>query len=325
MTPTRNYAPGNASKPEVVQARALQDWSDVPTATVKLSEVHATEEAVKSKHIDKILAGEPLRAGYDPKVVRARDGKLYVADGNTRMAIYAALGKDKIKVQILDLSNDALIAACYDKSCAPPPVGDGGSSKGHIAAHRHATKILSKAKEAENVVTPSVSKIVAAAGGEMVGLEHRLKSLPSLRRKIHDKAKSKGIEIKRSADNISDALRYTGVVPTAKYSQAVSTAVASLKADGFKINEIVNYWPSGDDYNGLHVIAQHPNGSKVELQFHTPESIAAKGETHKLYEIARADDTTPQRRLQLANEMQSIADAAPLPNGALDIGTLTTK
>lgn len=313
------------SNPAVVAGRDFTGWDDLPTTDVRVSDLTATERYVSGRTVDRIVASQALRKGYDPHVVIDKDGVAYIADGNHRAAMFAGMGRETMPAKVLDLRKDthqALVAACYSKECAPPPIGKGGSSPAEVHdAHEHATKLLSKAQEAEQQVTPAVSAVVKAAGGEMVGLEHRLKTLPSLRRKIHAKATERSQPVPTAADNISDALRYTGVIPTEKYSAAISTAIGALKADGFHVRELDQFWTRGDNYNGVHAILQHPNGAKVELQFHTPESIAAKKETHKLYEIFRDLNTTPQRRLELNTEMVKIADSAPIPAGVGSIGT----
>lgn len=352
MTATDNYSPKNALRREVVAARQLPDarWDKAPLKKVKLSDLHATEEAVKSKHIAKILAGEKLRSGYDPKVVVGQDGKMYVADGNTRIAMHKALGKDEINVRVIDMRASKIkvktrafidhlkeplypegtefIAsaaetdnfACYDKSCAPPPVGKGGTSKSHSQAHRHAVRIIQSAKKVERTITADIQAVAEANGGSMTGLDNRLKGISSLRRKIHDKAVAKGIPIDDSASKITDAIRYTAVIPTANYTKAVSDTITSLKAKGYEVFDVENHWSRGDAYNGLHLLARHKNGDVAELQFHTPESIEAKSKIHGYYEEYRLLDTPPNKKLQLFTEMVKISDTAPVPVGVEPIG-----
>lgn len=386
MTATHNYDVLNANNPGVMSGREMtpEQWTQHGRLTkVRVDKLQATEEAVKSKHIQKVLDGEPLREGYDPQVIKGRDGKLYVADGNTRVAMHHALGKKSINVRIIDEEDavnivhpewsdkptskvkvfvpkgvapddvpagtgkrshkltlnqrlnglfkglsprsadfDATVLtfACHSKDCAPPPAGKGGSSKAHSDAHRHAVRILNSARKVEGNITKDIKEVTEAHGGEMAGLDHSLKGVDSLRRKIHDKAITKGITIDDSASRITDAIRYTAVLPTDNYTHGVQGVIGTLKEKGYEINSVENHWLRGDAYNGLHLLAKHPSGDIAELQFHTPESLAAKRDIHGLYEEYRQLDTPPTRRLQLFNQMVKVSDTAPIPVGIRPIG-----
>lgn len=61
------------------------------------------------------------------------------------------------------------------------------------------------------------------------------------------------------------------------------------------------------------------SGQKVEVQFHTAESLEAKETTHPLYEEERAPSTSPQRRAELRAIQNHIFDSVPIPDGATDV------
>ena len=128
-------------------------WDDVPVTTLpKGAKLVASEKSVKTKYIKRVLDGEPLREGYEPQLVRIGPNKFMVYDGHHRMAMHAALGNDNstLKVRIAGqaltasgasyvrhrrkyftaFSAQSAVFACLDASCAPPPVGSGGSSRG---------------------------------------------------------------------------------------------------------------------------------------------------------------------------------------------------
>lgn len=302
----------------VEQARKRTDWDEQPLKKVKISEIRATEEHVKQKHIDKILNGEPLRKGYDPQIVIDARGTAWVADGNHRVAMHAALGHKEINARVLDLR--PIIAACYAKSCAPPPVGKGGSSKAHIIAHKHAKNILTTAGRNADAITSDIREVIERNGGAMSGLDHRLKGLASLRRKIHDKAVEKGISIDDSAAKITDAIRFTGVVDTGNYAKAVRQTIRSLEKKGYTVYDVENHWSRGDAYNGLHLLARHKSGAVAELQLHTKESIKAKNDIHGYYEKFRLHDTPKAEKRKLFDTMVSISDQAPIPPGIQGVG-----
>lgn len=208
---------------------------------------------------------------------------------------------------------------CLVRACAPPPVGTGGSSKAGIAAGRAAEALASRAKQAEKQFTPMLRGLVRSAGGRMEGLKYRFKEVKSLTRKIHDKAKERGLSIEESAERISDALRYTSTTKPKDYTRHVRSTIQSLKKEGYKMLELETHWQRGDAYNGVHAIFQHPNGTKIEVQFHTPQSFRAKMKNHTLYERFRTSND-PAERKRLTEEMTAVADAAEVPPGALRLG-----
>jgi len=210
--------------------------------------------------------------------------------------------------------------ACFVKSCAPPPAGKGGSSKAGYAARAEAKKVLKAAMKVEGEVTKNLRGLIGGESGIMVGLKHRVKGLKSLTRKIHDKAMERGQSMEESASRISDALRFTAVAHSSKYSSLIRNTIKKLKQAGYDVHELETHWKRGDAYNGVHAVVKHPSGVKIELQFHTTQSWAAKMKTHKMYEEFRQHDTTPQRRTELAKQMVQIADSARIPSGALSHG-----
>lgn len=201
--------------------------------------------------------------------------------------------------------------------------GKGGrfcSGQGSMRRARElASGIASKARQAERSATKLISDVVTASGGQMVDLKYRLKTVKSMTRKIANKAVEKGLPLEKMAGRISDALRYTGVVDAAQYASTVRKARATLEQKGYKVVELETHWPRGDAYNGVHMIALHPNGTKIEVQFHTPESHAAKVQNHKDYEKMRVSKD-PKERMRLNKKMTDVADRAPVPKGALGLG-----
>lgn len=122
-------------------------WDSLPVATISPNEVtklKANEEMVRSpEDIEQVIYGsddvpdtgdeEALRSGYTAKLYEAPNGDLHIVDGHHRVAIYAGLDEPlpaRIYRDPAMIASGALavIAACYDRACAPPPVGAGGSS-----------------------------------------------------------------------------------------------------------------------------------------------------------------------------------------------------
>ncbi len=96
-------------------------------------------------------------------------------------------------------------------------------------------------------------------GGELLGLDERFKSFESLLRKIalgvHQsnlKRLEPGIEANEKSIlpsviwRIRDALRYTIVVESSAYAEAVLIAVESFSSHGINAVALKNYWVKGN-------------------------------------------------------------------------------
>ena len=117
---------------------------------------------------------------------------------------------------------------------------------------------------------------------------------------------------------INDVLRYTMIVDDEKYARVTTQMIDALIEDGNLVYKIHNYWDS-DDYRGLNMSFQKPDGILFELQFHTPDSYDAKNETHELYEIIRSDYSSDEEKTEAFEARREREMAVPVPEGALDI------
>lgn len=216
---------------------------------------------------------------------------------------------------------NATVFACLSKVCAPPPVGRGGSTKMSGASYRAARGILSRVSDIERPTTSLIRSVVNGEGGSMVGLKHRVKTLYSLARKIHNESVRRNQKVEFTATKIPDGLRYTAVFSDRSYSQGVRKTLRALKKEGYEIDDLSTHWKRGDAYNGVHAILRHPkNGTLIEVQFHTPSSHRAKVRTHAMYKQMKDPKTSPAQRKSLIEEMVRIADSAEVPSGAMRFG-----
>lgn len=182
--------------------------------------------------------------------------------------------------------------------------------------------VVDKAKEAEPAVSADLTGLAAEHGGEMYGYDFRIKSETSLERKVDDKVRE-GMTRDQAAASIKDALRYTVGFQPDEYAPGLNTVIGGLEKRGYTTVEAKNYWPKGDTYSGINCVMRSPDGQVFELQFHTPDSYAAKEyENHALYERYRAADTTVDERRELYAQMAAAWDDVDVPSGALDFGTL---
>ncbi len=191
-----------------------------------------------------------------------------------------------------------------------------------LAAARAAKGVLSTARAAEPEITATVRAAAEAKGGTMVGLEARLKTEGSLTRKIATDARE-ATKVDAAAEGVKDAVRYTASYDSARYGQGFRSVVKELEAQGYEVKMLKNTWAT-DGYRGVNTSLRSPSGQVFELQFHTPESFAAKTEGHLLYEEWRAPGTSLERRTALEAEMSERFRMVPIPPGAIDVGLLET-
>jgi len=110
--------------------------------------------------------------------------------------------------------------------------------------------------------------------------------------------------------------------PRGHHDAVVRDTLAQFERDGHEVRKVKNYWPRGDSYAGTNCVLRTPAGLPWEIQFHTPTSYATKDETHDDYERMRDVRTPLEERRRLFEEMTSVWDAVPIPEGVLVRGSL---
>jgi hypothetical protein len=183
------------------------------------------------------------------------------------------------------------------------PQRDEGTPAGDVA---RAERLHAQIEERQ--VTPDLRAIAAETGGRLLGLEHNIKSQDSLERKITQSDKEP-----------TDVLRYTMAFSHDHIADGAAAAMASLRADGYRIVSVENKWldPTPGEYRGINATVESRTGYKFELQFHTPESFAVKeAGTHDLYEITRDKDQPHADRdeAELAGRLYSSTLLVPPPD-----------
>jgi hypothetical protein len=186
---------------------------------------------------------------------------------------------------------------------------------------REATTLMAEAKKAEPEVTALLQSVADKTGGRMEGLQYRLKERPRLEEKITNDLKDHDGDVKATARDINDHLRYTVVARsddnyTAQYAQTV----AALEAKGYVPLKVPkDFW--GEDgaetpiYQGANAIFHNPaTGARFELQFHTEPSILAKTKAHPLFQKARSIDD-PVAKEPIVRQMQRLQSKVKRPSG----------
>lgn len=218
-------------------------------------------------------------------------------------------------------------------------IGSGAAaSEDDSAIEACADNLLAEAVLLEPQVTAMLHELCSAFGGELSGLEFKLKSRESLLRKMHAKlseARTEAIDAEDETEvdiaalmygpRITDVLRYTVIIDTARYTPGVEAAMARFEGDrSTKTIDLKNYWSGNDTYQGINDVfavtaPALPSGYlNFEVQFHTPESFASKMDAHALYDQFRRT-RDPDAKRALWARMAELAAAVPVPTGVLGI------
>lgn len=189
------------------------------------------------------------------------------------------------------------------------------------------------AKSAEDSITGVMREIEGLTNGQLIGIEYRLKELPSIQRKlIFETSQSVSKSVQEVMNSrMTDTLRYTVLYETSSYVQQAGVLVETLcNAKKYKSFELRNYWETGHAYDGLNcsfLTDDHEAGGVLyEVQVHTPQSFEVKQyKSHALYELWRGIDD-PMRKYLVFSHMVDLFDEVPRPPGdLLAIGTLNRK
>jgi len=190
-----------------------------------------------------------------------------------------------------------------------------------------ATKSLAAAQAHEPRITAdmqSVARDVPSAG--LAGLSFRIKGADSFRRKVATEI-GDGSTATKATTGIRDTIRYTLKLPPQDYAAGVTAASRAMTERGYEPvpGKFKVSWDS-PDYRGINSSWRDPRTGQVfELQFHTPDSLAAKESTHALYEEQRLPGTSPERQAELQRLQREIFSKVPVPPGAADIPAPPTR
>ncbi|WP_198540976.1 hypothetical protein [Mycobacteroides chelonae] len=210
----------------------------------------------------------------------------------------------------------------------PNSPGNGGGWVSHDSGvslspehNAAANRFLEQARQAEPQVTQSLRGIVEnAPGSQFMGLENRLKTEESFKRKLATFiVTNPNLSTAEHLKDMRDSVRYTVQMPHEVYTSATQQAIDRLVAEGYEPVRLSNTWGQ-PGYQGLNSAWREPKtGHTFEVQFHTPASFDAAKVTHFLYEEERLPDTSPQRVIELQKEKGQVFDAVPRPSGSSSI------
>ena len=177
-----------------------------------------------------------------------------------------------------------------------------------------AIALRSAASKVDEQVSGEMLAIAGANGGQLQGLENRLKSTDSLARKIEADANAEyGGDIDKAASNIGDVSRYTVTYGEQDYTKNVTKTLETLEQNGYEVAKIKNYWGADDPYQGINVKIKK-DGITRELQIHTEKSHEVKiTRLHPIYEEYRSPNITPAAKASLWSTMVAASATIPTP------------
>ena len=176
-------------------------------------------------------------------------------------------------------------------------------------------KLVEKSQKIEPTITADINNIATKAGGKLVGLENRLKSPSSIKRKIEAEV-ADGFSKSLSLNKIRDAIRYTTVFKEGDFVTRYKAMQHLLAIEGYKTIVVKNTWKNDSAYKGVNTFIQNEDGDVFEMQYHTQQSFDVKnGLLHKLYEKFRDPKTPIHEKEKLLLEMRKLSSKIKVPEG----------
>lgn len=177
--------------------------------------------------------------------------------------------------------------------------GDDASATRKQKLDKKAASIRHKAEKKEPKISKDVVKAFEKAGATPHGLENKLKTEKSIRRKLENK-------------KIKDAVRYTAILDESDFVKQYKKIKNNLELKGYTEVSCDNYFKDYRDGKVNHKSVQSsfktPSGYSFEIQFQTKASQKVKDKKVPFYEESRNPKTSKARRDELNSEMRKLAD-----------------
>ncbi|MDG6808445.1 minor capsid protein [Glaesserella parasuis] len=177
-------------------------------------------------------------------------------------------------------------------------------------------ELRQKAIDVEPEITEKITEIISSVGAKTAGLEYRLKSLESLKRKVETEVLA-GISEKQAINSVKDVIRYTAILDVNNFVLQYDKIQSALEKQGYFTVVVKNTWKDSAVYKGVNTFVTtliKKDNVVFELQYHTQQSFDWKnGVLHNLYEQFR-DPATPQdERKKLYEKMQILSSKLTVP------------
>src|SRR6266511_984096 len=187
-----------------------------------------------------------------------------------------------------------------------------------------ADAFLDSARQAEPRITTAVRDLAELVGGELYGLDDRLKGPDSVKRKLADELSRRPAQTVAAAlAMMRDAVRYTVGIPDSRYASGAQAAVDALSEGGYDPVKLTNSWGEPGGYRGINSFWRDPETGQVfELQLHTPASFEAKSAMHDALDQpirTPTDPSDPAELVRLRARLDEVFALVPVPDGAASV------
>lgn len=180
-----------------------------------------------------------------------------------------------------------------------------------------ARHLVAMAELDDGILTDSIQLLVSRTDGVLVGIDHRIKAVDSLKRKLVDMlALDPDLELHDAGERVYDVLRFTVVAEVDQYTAVYEALLAELQQQDATLVEARNRW-AGPGYRGINAHLRVGLNQRFEIQFHTRDSYAAAKATRGQYEELRLAATSPARAAELAASIDEAFARVPTPAGAV--------
>ncbi|MFI9554337.1 hypothetical protein [Nonomuraea endophytica] len=175
-----------------------------------------------------------------------------------------------------------------------------------------------------NEVQPKLREMVeetrdTVPGAALVGLEFELKGEERSWDKVDTMMRTRPeMSPVDAVARIPDGVRYTFQFDAQDYAQGHDQVCELYKQRGYELEYRWNAWEHAE-YKGINTRWRSPDGDLFEVQFHTPESFAAKQATHGAYEQIRDPATGHAERTRLHSYQREVAGSVPIPEDVREI------
>jgi hypothetical protein len=173
------------------------------------------------------------------------------------------------------------------------------------------------ATASEPGITPLVQGAADQAGATTFGDENKIKDPGALASKVDEVMPHNGMDRSQAAAAVPDSLRYGMTLDPDTYAQGVDGVMSTLQSQGVKPAQVS---PWSQDSPGTTVNAHGPDGHPFEIQFHTPDSLAAHEQSAGDKDTWSTSDDPSDRR-QAMDSIRATHGAAEMPLGADQAGS----
>lgn len=169
--------------------------------------------------------------------------------------------------------------------------------------------------ENEPQITAAMQEIAEKNGGELQGLEYRVKTPSSTYEKMHERDEETDIH------DMNDIIRYTQIYTGDKLAEGANASLTDMQEKGYTVERVKNTWDEENaTYRGINAVVCDPNGQRFEVQFHTQESFELKnGELHALYEERRTMSDDDPRAVEIDERMIELSAQLERPENIEEV------